>query len=92
VAGEVRSLAQRSACAAKEVEALIEDSVQKVALGNAQGGELGEVNAAMAALDAITRLNAALVEQSAAASGNVAEKTARLVQALSVFKFDPARA
>ncbi|MFC5479051.1 methyl-accepting chemotaxis protein [Massilia suwonensis] len=53
----------------------------------AQGGELGEVNAAMAALDAITRQNAALVEQSAAASNNVAEEAKRLAQALSVFKF-----
>ena len=124
VAGEVRSLAQRSAGAAKEIKALIEDSVQKVAQGNAlvgeagrtmrevvasvqgaagimhditqasraQGGELGEVNAAMAALDAITRQNAALVEQSAAASDNVADEAARLAQALSVFKFAPVHA
>ncbi|THC39366.1 PAS domain-containing methyl-accepting chemotaxis protein [Massilia sp. Mn16-1_5] len=56
----------------------------------AQGGELGEVNAAMAALDAITRQNAALVEQSAAASNNVAEEAGRLAQALSVFKFGAA--
>jgi hypothetical protein len=47
----------------------------------AQGGELGEVNTAMAALDAITRQNAALVEQSAAASNNVAGEAARLSQA-----------
>ncbi|MBD8530051.1 MULTISPECIES: PAS domain-containing methyl-accepting chemotaxis protein [unclassified Massilia] len=119
VAGEVRSLAQRSAGAAKEIKALIEDSVHKVAQGNAlvgeagqtmrevvasvesaagimhdithasqaQGGEIGEVNAAMAELDAITRQNAALVEQSAAASNNMAAEAARLVQALSVFKF-----
>ena len=58
----------------------------------AQGGELGEVNAAMAALDAITRQNAALVEQSAAASGNVADEAARLSQALAVFKFGSAPA
>jgi aerotaxis receptor len=58
----------------------------------AQGGELGEVNAAMAALDAITRQNAALVEQSAAASNNVADEAARLSQALAVFKFGKAPA
>jgi len=119
VAGEVRGLAQRSASAAKEIKVLIDDSVQKVAQGNAlvgeagqtmrevvasvhsaagimhditqasraQGGELGEVNAAMAGLDAITRQNAALVEQSAVASSNVAEEAAQLVQALAVFKF-----
>jgi len=52
----------------------------------AQGGDIGEVNAAMAVIDAITRENAALVEQSAAASGHVADEAACLVQALSVFK------
>lgn len=41
----------------------------------------------MAELDAITRQNAALVEQSAAASNNVAEEAGRLVQALSMFEF-----
>jgi aerotaxis receptor len=41
----------------------------------------------MAGLDAMTRQNAALVEQSAAASNKVAEEAARLSQALSVFKF-----
>ena len=34
VAGEVRNLAQRSAGAAKEIKALIEDSVEKVSLGS----------------------------------------------------------
>ena len=52
----------------------------------AQGGDIAQVNAAMAELDAITRQNAALVEQSASASANVAEEAAQLGQALSVFK------
>jgi aerotaxis receptor len=34
VAGEVRSLAQRSASAAKEIKTLIDDSVEKVGVGN----------------------------------------------------------
>jgi len=51
-----------------------------------QGGGIAEVSAAMAALDAITRQNAVLVEQSAIASANVAEEAAQLGQALSVFK------
>ncbi|WP_020653117.1 methyl-accepting chemotaxis protein [Massilia niastensis] len=52
-----------------------------------QGQSIAQVNDAMAQLDAITRQNAALVEEAAAASGNVADEAARLVQALSVFKF-----
>jgi len=40
----------------------------------------------MAELDAITRQNASLVEESAAASTNVAEQAAHLSQALAVFK------
>ena len=53
-----------------------------------QGEGIAQVNAAMAQLDAITRQNATLVEESALASGSVAEEATQLVQALSVFKFD----
>ncbi|SFD21781.1 methyl-accepting chemotaxis protein [Massilia yuzhufengensis] len=42
VASEVRNLAQRSAAAAKEIKALIEDSVSKVGTGAALVGEAGE--------------------------------------------------
>ncbi|WP_288378040.1 PAS domain-containing methyl-accepting chemotaxis protein [uncultured Massilia sp.] len=52
-----------------------------------QGLDIAQVNAAMAALDGITRENAALVEESANASNQVADEAAQLVQALSVFKF-----
>jgi methyl-accepting chemotaxis protein len=41
VASEVRSLAQRSAAAAKEIKTLIGDSVEKVDLGSALAGEAG---------------------------------------------------
>jgi methyl-accepting chemotaxis protein-2 (aspartate sensor receptor) len=41
VASEVRSLAQRSAAAAKEIKSLINDSVEKVAAGNDQVGQSG---------------------------------------------------
>ena len=41
VASEVRSLAQRSAAAAKEIKTLIDDSVGKVALGSTQVEEAG---------------------------------------------------
>ncbi|QOY93039.1 PAS domain-containing protein [Massilia sp. UMI-21] len=52
-----------------------------------QGSGIAEVNAAMAQLDHITRENAALVEESANASTNVADEASQLVQALSVFQF-----
>ena len=39
VATEVRSLAQRSAAAAREIKTLIDDSVEKVAAGNEQVGQ-----------------------------------------------------
>jgi len=42
VASEVRNLAQRSAAAAKEIKALIEDSVSKVGAGAVLVGEAGE--------------------------------------------------
>jgi aerotaxis receptor len=47
---------------------------------------IAQADAAMRALDGITRENAALVEEAAAASGKVAEQATHLVQALSVFK------
>ncbi|MGJ7523983.1 methyl-accepting chemotaxis protein [Variovorax sp. LT1P1] len=42
VASEVRSLAQRSAAAAKEIKSLIDDSVNKVAAGSLQVEEAGK--------------------------------------------------
>ncbi len=42
VASEVRNLAQRSAKAAKEIKALIDDSVSQVELGNHQAGLAGD--------------------------------------------------
>jgi aerotaxis receptor len=118
VAGEVRNLAQRSATAARQIKALIEESVHQVGEGTElvgtagatmrevvgavqgaaaimhditrasreQGQGVAQVNEAMAQLDAITRQNAALVEQSAAASSSLADEAAGLGQALSVFR------
>jgi methyl-accepting chemotaxis protein len=43
VAGEVRNLAQRSAAAAKEIKALIEDSVNHVGTGTAKVEEAGQI-------------------------------------------------
>jgi methyl-accepting chemotaxis protein len=52
-----------------------------------QAQDILGVNAAMSELDAITRQNAAQVEESAVSSGSVADEAARLSLALSVFKF-----
>jgi methyl-accepting chemotaxis protein-2 (aspartate sensor receptor) len=49
VATEVRSLAQRSAAAAREIKTLINDSVEKVAAGNQQVGESGDAMAGIVA-------------------------------------------
>ncbi|MDL2354819.1 MAG: methyl-accepting chemotaxis protein [Pseudomonadota bacterium] len=56
--------------------------------GVEQTGAIGQVNAALAALDQLTRQNAALVRQSAAATASVADEAVGLAQALSVFKLE----
>lgn len=118
VATEVRSLAQRSASAAKEIKQLIDASLSKVEAGmkltDAAGGAMQEVitsvsrvesiiteittatreqstgihevNQAVAQLDTVTQQNAALVEQAAAAAGNLSEQTDNLTNALAIFK------
>jgi methyl-accepting chemotaxis protein len=72
VASEVRSLAQRSAQAAKEIKALIEDSVQRVGDGSDQvaraGETMGEVVSAVHRLTDIVSEISAPPKSSAAAS------------------------
>ena len=76
----------------REVVASVRDAAAIMhaitAASREQGEGIAQVNAAMAQLDSITRQNATLVEESAVASGSVADEAAQLVQALSVFKFD----
>jgi methyl-accepting chemotaxis protein len=126
VASEVRTLAQRSAEAAREIKALIHTSTQQVgsgvklvgeagqALGRimAQVGEvsgvvagiassareqasgLAEVNTAVNQMDQMTQQNAAMVEQSTAAShalAQEAEELAQLAQRFQVGDDAPAR-
>jgi aerotaxis receptor len=118
VASEVRSLAQRSADAAKEIKNLINASVEKVESGSKQVDDAGktmddivsqvkrvsdliaeissatseqssgiaQVGQAIGHLDQITQQNAALVEQSTAASESLRNQTERLVEAVSVFR------
>ncbi len=118
VAAEVRSLAQRSAEAAREIKGLIGTSVQKVEAGGQYvkdaGNTMGEivasvkrvssmiheitnaateqsagislVNDTVNGLDRSTQQNAALVEQTAAAAGQMAEQAKALAHTVSVFR------
>lgn len=65
VAGEVRSLAQRAAAAAREIKQLIDDSVTKVEAGGAQVSEAGET---MVAINTQVSQVAALIDGMASAS------------------------
>jgi aerotaxis receptor len=53
-----------------------------------QDSAIGQVNAALAHLDGLTRQNASLVRQSAAATASVADEAVGLATALSVFRLD----
>ncbi len=118
VASEVRSLAQRSAAAAREIKQLIHASGERVETGTrivndagrtihdivdstAKVGDLlrniaagareqalgiEQVGKAIHDLDRMTQQNAALVEQTAAASGTMRQQAERLAHAVSVFK------
>ncbi|MDR3393284.1 MAG: methyl-accepting chemotaxis protein [Sulfuriferula sp.] len=69
VATEVRSLAQRSAAAAKEIKLLIDDSVEKVEQGNKQAAQAGTtmgevVSSVQRVTDIMSEITAASREQS----------------------------
>ncbi|HHW78394.1 MAG TPA: methyl-accepting chemotaxis protein [Xanthomonadaceae bacterium] len=120
VAREVRKLAQRSADAAKEIKALITDSVGKVdegrqlvdqagqslkeilsaaqkvsdivaeiaAVSREQASGIDQVNQAILQMDQVTQQNAALVEQTAAASQAMGEQARDLQNLMGFFKLD----
>ena len=122
VASEVRTLAQRSANAAKDIKGLIDDTVTKVASGNKltqdasqtmqdiqksilqvtetmnaitvasreQSVGVEQVNIAINQIDNTTQENAALVEQSAAATTSLKDQIVFLGQAVSVFNIKSA--
>jgi methyl-accepting chemotaxis protein len=66
VASEVRSLAQRSATAAKEIKVLINNSVEQVDKGTAQVDEAGKTMGEI--VEAIKRVSAIVAEISAASA------------------------
>ena len=118
VASEVRALAGRSADAAREVKALITDSVAKTQAGNAQAAQAGtamqeimdgiqrvagivdeialasreqasglsQINQAVAHLDGVTQQNAALVEQTSAASSSLQQQAQDLAALAGTFQ------
>lgn len=73
LASAVRSLAQRSAQAAREIRPLVTDSVKQVRL-------------AVTSLDPSTQQNAALVEQSAAAAESLNQRAQALVGTVAAFR------
>ena len=120
VASEVRSLAQRSAEAAKEIKDLISTSTAQVGQGvdlvgqtgtalekivtrvgeitalvseiaasaREQSTGLAEVNMAVNQMDQVTQQNAAMVEQSTAASHNLAQEAEELARLVAQFRLD----
>jgi methyl-accepting chemotaxis protein len=118
VAGEVRSLAKRSADAAREIKSLITDTVDKVRQGSGvveragremqalvggaqsintvlseihvaagqQTSGVKQVGDAVNQLDRMTQQNAALVEQTAAASESLKERAHELVDVVKRFR------
>ncbi len=73
-------------------------SVQRVAhmigeistASSEQSNGIGQVNTAVSQLDQMTQQNAALVEESSAASESLKDQAARLTQLVSVFRLDAA--
>ena len=120
VASEVRSLAQRSADAAREIKGLITESVGRVDAGTTlvdhagstmrevvdaiarvseivgqistasteQSNGVEQVGEAVRQMDRTTQQNAALVEQSAAASDSLRQQARELVEAVARFRTD----
>ena len=118
VAGEVRTLASRSADAAKEIRQLIGDSQSQVNEGSELAQQAGEtmdeiaeevvrmtklmreiasasleqsrgieqVNIAVSQMDETAQQNAALVQQSSAATRSLEEQSRELMQAMSSFR------
>jgi methyl-accepting chemotaxis protein len=117
VAAEVRELAQRSAGAARQIDALIRDSVAQVDHGHVlvgeaatamdriveavqrvaglvrlistasaeQGASIGGISAAIGRMNGMTQLNAALVEEAAAAAESLRRQSVQLAEAVARF-------
>jgi len=69
-----------SVCRVSQVMGEISDSTREQSTG------IGQVNQAVIQIDDITQQNAALVQQAAAAAGNLAQQARCVAQAMAVFK------
>jgi len=83
-AGRTMNEVIESVCRVSEVMGEISNSTRE------QSNGIGQVNQAVILIDDITQQNAALVEQAAAAAGNLAQQTRCVSQAMAVFKLQPA--
>ena len=97
VASEVRTLASRSAQAAKEIEGLISESVRLIDLGadevatagsDEQSRGITQVSQAISEMDKVTQQNASLVEEASTAALSLEEQAARLTEAVDVFRLN----
>jgi methyl-accepting chemotaxis protein len=94
---KVESGAKLVADAGRTMQEIV-SSVQRVtdiigeitAASSEQSDGIGQINGSVAQLDQATQQNAALVEQSAAAAESLKDQTARLSQAVSVFRLHDA--
>ena len=81
VAAEVRSLAQRSAMAAKEIKALIGDSVEKIGAGarlvDSAGVTMGEI---VTSVTEVSRIMRELADAGASQSGGIESLSATVLQ------------
>jgi len=98
VAAEVRTLAQRSASAAKEIKGLITLSVDRVKTGsnlvNEAGTTMGElVQAVKRVSDLMEEITSALVEEASTAAQSMSAQSGTLREVVSVFRLevDPAK-
>jgi methyl-accepting chemotaxis protein len=81
VAAEVRNLAQRSAAAAKEITALIKDSVNKVDIGSKQVDQAGEtMNEIVLAVKRVTDIMAEIAAASKEQSVGIEQVNQAIVQ------------
>jgi len=81
VAGEVRTLAQRSAAAAKEIKALIDDSTGRIAGGAALAGKTGEtMQGIVGGIDRVAAIMQEILASSREQAGGIGQVNQAITQ------------